>query len=185
MNHWNLFNKLIRRGVPITIIKLLVYWYSHQTFCVKCGYHTSDLFTVINGVRQGSILSPHLFAVYVDDLSSSLIRSSHGCRINDVVLNHLFYADDLCLMAPSPAALQVLINICSLFSAQHDLVFNPNKSMCMVIKPHKYKLNCPSLYIDNSELLFVDTVKYLGIFITSDLNDNIDMKRQLRSLYAR
>ena len=108
VNHWNLFKKLKRRGVLAIIIKLLVFWYSRQTLCVKWGSLTSQSFTVTNGVRQGSIISPHLFAVYVDDLSSSLINSSHGCRINDIVINHLFYADDLCLMAPSPAALQVL-----------------------------------------------------------------------------
>ena len=116
VNHWNVSKKLIRRGVPAIIIKLLVFWYSRQTICVKWGSLTSQSFTVTNGVRQGSIISPHVFAVYVDDLSSSLIKSSHECRINDVVINHLFYVDDLCLMAPSPAALQVFINICSQFS---------------------------------------------------------------------
>ena len=133
---------------------------------------TSQSFTVTNGVRQGSIISPHLFAVYVDDLSSSLINSSHGCRINDVII-HLFYSDYLCLMAPSPAALQVLINICSQFSEDKDLTFNPNKSM----------LNCPSVYIDNTELSYVYTAKYLGVFISHDLRDDTDMKRQFRSLY--
>ena len=87
---------------------------------MKWGSLTSQSFTVTNGVRQGSIISPQLFTVYVDDLSSSRINSSHGCRINDVAINHLFYADDLCLMAPSPAALQVLINICSQFSEDND-----------------------------------------------------------------
>ena len=72
-------------------------------------------FTVGNGVRQGSILSPHLFAVYVDDLSVNLIDSGQGCCIDNVVINHLFYADDLCLMAPIPSALQRLINICDQF----------------------------------------------------------------------
>ena len=115
---------------------------------------------------RGSITSPHLFAVYVDDLSSSLIDSSHGCRINDVAINHLFYADDLCLMAPSPAVLQVLINICSQFSEDKDLTFNPNKSMCMVMKPRKYKLSCPSVYIDTTEISYVDTAKYLGVIIS-------------------
>ena len=35
-------------------------------------------------------------------------------------------------------------------SEDNDLTFNPNKSMCMVMKPRKYKLSCPSVYIDTS-----------------------------------
>ena len=88
-------------------------------------------------------------------------------------------------MAPSPAALQVLINICSQFSEDNDLTFNPNKSMCMVMKPRKYKLSCPSVYIDTTEISHVDTAKYLGVIISHDLSDDTDMKRQLRSVYAR
>ena len=107
------------------------------------------LFTVGNGVRQGSILSSNLFAVYVDDLSVNLIDSGQGCCIDNVFINHLFYADDLCLMAPSPSALQRLINICDQFCIDNDLVFNPGESICMFIKPPRCKLKCPNLYIGN------------------------------------
>ena len=77
------------------------------------------------------------------------------------------------------------INICSQFSEDNDLTFNPNKSMCMVMKPRKYKLSCPSVYIDTTEISYVDTAKYLGVIISHDLSDDTDMKRQLRSLYAK
>ena len=53
------------------------------------------------------------------------------------------YADDICLMAPNPAALQELINICYDFSVRNDLSFNSSKSYCMVFKPKSYKLSCP------------------------------------------
>ena len=61
---------------------------------------------ISNEVRQGGILSPSLFAVYMDDLSSLLNASRIGCHISDVGINHVFYADDLCLMAPCAIALQ-------------------------------------------------------------------------------
>ena len=70
VNHTILFEKLAKRGVPSYILRLLICWYQHQNMCVKWGSLTSDLFSVSNGVRQGSILSPHFFNVYVDDLSS-------------------------------------------------------------------------------------------------------------------
>ena len=58
------------------------------------------------------MLSPALFAVYLDDLSLELTESKIGCKINDIIINHLVYADDTILICPSPLALQKLINIC-------------------------------------------------------------------------
>ena len=54
-------------------------------------------------VRQGRILSPKLFSVYIDDLSDKLVMCKVGCYIDNQCMNHVMYADDICLMAPSPA----------------------------------------------------------------------------------
>ena len=72
VNHWTLFKKLILRGVPLIFIRLIVYWYRSQHVCVKWGSVVSSNFTVLNGVRQGGILSPWFFNIYIDDLSSIL-----------------------------------------------------------------------------------------------------------------
>ena len=40
--------------------------------CIKWGEASSEYFTISNGVRQGGILSPCLFPVYVDALSKQL-----------------------------------------------------------------------------------------------------------------
>ena len=57
-------------------------------------------------MRQGSIMSPKLFVIYVDDLTQSLIKSKIGCMVDEVCFNHILYADDLCLLAPCAIALQ-------------------------------------------------------------------------------
>jgi len=44
---------------------------------------------VSNGVRQGGVLSPYLFVVYLDDLSNELNNIKAGCYIGEVLLNHL------------------------------------------------------------------------------------------------
>ena len=65
----------------------------------------------------GSVLSPTLFSIYLDSLSVKLSASGVGCTFNSKCFNHLVYADDTVLLAPSPKALQQsLINICVLFA---------------------------------------------------------------------
>ena len=72
VNHAKLFDKLVQRGVPGYIVRILVYWYTFQKVSIRWGSTISADFTVGNGVRQGGILSPHLFNIYMDELSSKL-----------------------------------------------------------------------------------------------------------------
>ena len=80
-----LFRKLMARSVPGCLLRLLHFWYSNQTMMIKWGYCISDSFDVSNGVRQGSVLRPYLFAVNMDDLSSELNKINVGC----IVGNHI------------------------------------------------------------------------------------------------
>lgn len=101
------------------------------------------------------------------------------------VLTMFFYADDLCLIAPTAIALQKLIDICSNYGIQHDIVYNPSKSVCMVFKPNGYKLHCPPVRLNNECIEYASSVRYLGVTICSTLCDNEELLKQMRGLYAR
>jgi hypothetical protein len=184
VNHWTLFNKLVNRGVPSIFVRIIMYWYQTQMFQIKWGSHLSICFNVSNGVRQGGILSPYLFSIYVNDLSVNLTNSKTGCCINNTFVNHIFYADDLCV-APSAKGLQDLIDICMEFGDLNDIIYNPLKSVAMVFKPTRFTLSCPQVSLGQHKLVYKCDVKYLGVFIAQDLCDGKDMLRQMRSLYAR
>ena len=107
----------MKRGVPGYLIRILIFWYSNQKMLVRWGSTMSDSFTVSNGVRQGGILSPYLFNVYMDALSIRLKKHYAGCKIANKIINHLFYADDLVLLCPSHRGLQDLLKTCENYAS--------------------------------------------------------------------
>ena len=144
VNHWTLFAKLIETGAPLLIVRVLLFWYQKQQVCIKWGNSCSTYFTICNGVRQGGILSPRLFALYVNQLTNQLIACKDGCYFNDMCINHVLYADDICLLAPTASAMQTLLDVCYEYGIDNDIVFNPIKLVCTVFKPKAYKLYLPT-----------------------------------------
>ena len=93
---WTLFRKLIDRNVSIYLVKILCYWYLHQIMSVQSKI--SKGFNVTNGVRQGGVLSPKLFNVYIDGLSNILNNCTTGGFLDGKRIYHMLYADDLCIV---------------------------------------------------------------------------------------
>ena len=73
--------------------------------------------------RAGFYLPSYCLSTWMTYLIM-LIRIGVGSYIDNVCVNHVFYADDLCLMAPCAIALQELLNICHNYSIIVDLKFN-------------------------------------------------------------
>ena len=124
VNQNKLFKKLLNNGVPKWIIKVISQWYCNQTLCVKWGSVISDVFPVNNGIRQGGILSPLLFNVYINDLSISLSKLPIGCCSCENVINHFMYADDIVLLSPSAKGMQRLLDNAYTYGCQYDILFN-------------------------------------------------------------
>ena len=103
--------ELFQRPIIPIIVRILYYWYRTQKFTVRWCCSFSELFTVSNGVKQGGILSPHLFNVYMDDLSVNLNKLQIGCLYAGTIMNHMMYADDLCTFSPSVAGLRKLTDL--------------------------------------------------------------------------
>ena len=111
---------------------------SEKTGRVACCRVVSSMcelaLKVNNGVRQGGIISPRLFNLYMDKLSMKLNSVNVGCCIKSLVINHLMYADDLALIAPSVKGLQTILDICYEYGLSHNIKFNESKSVCMHFK---------------------------------------------------
>ena len=66
---------------------------------VRWGSTLSTDFQVTNGVRQGGILTPMLFNLYINNLSIRLTNSGIGGTLDGNFVNHMIYADDLCFVS--------------------------------------------------------------------------------------
>ena len=82
-----LLRKLIDSKFPMKLVNFLVIWFTKQTFQIRWGNIWSSSFFVQKGVRQGGILSPYFFALYVNDLSNQLNSSGIGLTIMGKLLN--------------------------------------------------------------------------------------------------
>ena len=162
VKHSMLFTKLLRRGAPCYIVRLLMFWYAHQTMCVRWGGSVSSKFTVSNGVRQGGILSPFLFKVYMDDLSVNLKKCPTGCIAGGTV------------------------HVCGKYGLDHDIRFNSKKSAVIIFRNSSVKdFSFPSFEMNGESIKEVPFVKYLGHVISADMKYDLDIMRKCRQLYAQ
>ena len=76
-------------------------------------------------------------------------------------MNHVMYADDICLLVPSAIGLQGMLDVCLDFSIRNDIQVNSIKSVCVVFKPKCSKLYCPNVRLDCDILEYIPCTKYL------------------------
>ena len=82
------------------------------------------------------------------ELSECLNKSGIGGSMNGTIINHVLYADAICIISLSSAGLEQLLNIflCKTYSELHDLTFNAKKSMCMYFSTSMNKhCGCPEI----------------------------------------
>ena len=98
---------LFQLGISHKFCKSLEKLYDNTRNCVFFNQELSDWFSSEVGVKQGCILSPLLFSLYISDLPESI---AGGISIDEIKVNALFYADDIVLISESQMQLQLMID---------------------------------------------------------------------------
>jgi len=111
---------------------------------------------------------------------SESVRSGVGCYLGLNFVGALAYADDNVLLAPTPSAMRILLQICDSCAAEYDINFNPDKSKFLVIsatkRRHLYNAMCKCcFFVGNKMIDNVDQFSHVGHIITSSLLDGNDI----------
>ena len=132
--------------------------FSADNLCLMapCAIALQLLQELINVCYQYNIISPMLFNLYMDDLSLKLNCSGIGGYIGTSFINHLCYADDLCLISLSSSGMQHLLNICKEYAFTHKLLYNGSKSFALCFKKNTLKVSSQSFYLDQIKIPTVD-----------------------------
>ena len=166
MNHYALFMKLMNKRFPNELLTLLDHWFSISKTCVKWSGAISDFFSLSAGVRQGGVLSPYLFGLFIDSVVDTVRSTGVGCYMSCICMSIFLYADDILLIAPSVTALQTLLSACEEELISLDMQIN-TKKIGMYAFWHTFNVQCENLQADNGSLFWSKTCRYLGVYFVS------------------
>ena len=128
------------------------------------------------------------FKIYINDLSSLLKSVGDYPVLADVLISHLLWADDLVLLALSPKALQVNINILFDFCNSMGLEVNIKKTKIVIFSPPKRKQSYETFTLGGQPIQHTEKYCYLGIIFHrngSFTAANTELRaKALRALYG-
>ena len=133
--------------------------------------------SIKQGIRQGCVASPHLFALYTEMIMRE-IEDMEGFRIGGKVVNNLRYADATVILAELEEQLQQLINTVVTESELKELYLNSTKSFTMVFSKAKVNPAC-SVSVHGNVLGQVQSFVYLGSLFTSDAKSDKEIKKRI------
>ena len=159
-----LWHVIAGMGVEGHVLDTLKEMYDCASMRVRVRGSLGDPFDTTVGVKQGDPLSPLLFGLFIDRVEAWLRdRCPHGVRLGRRLLQVLLYADDLALVAESPAELQALLDCLHEFCAANCLTVNIAKSEVIAFagKPSGV------LHYNHQPLEWVSSFVYLGVCFKS------------------
>lgn len=175
LHYGKLFSILLKRKIDPIIVRFVMDTYLRQKLYAQWNGHTSDQILTYNGVRQGAVLSPVLFCLYIDELLCKLEKLPYGCRIGTKYFGSFCYADDLTLVSPSVSGLQHMVHECEKFGKEYDILFNSSKSKAICFGSSK---NVALINVNGKNLPWLPSVEHLGNHMEQKLSDNADVKHK-------
>jgi exonuclease III len=162
-------------SVDRQLIGAIASLYSDSKSCVRILGRKSEMFRVGAGLRQGCVLSPLLFIIYMDRIARRSL-GQESVRIGSVSVSHLLFADDLAILASSQSDLQRSLDRFSLECEAASMRVNTAKTETLVISRNPGQCN---LHINGVPLKQVEKFRYLGVVFANDGSWDREIDRRI------
>lgn len=166
--HDGLRLRLLQCGVRGAMYRAICSLYAACESCMRLGGEAgyTDFFPVETGVRQGCILSPLLYSIFINGLAVALKQRGLGARIDAAgssLLCVLLYADDIALLAESEEEMQQLLDVVAEYARRWR--FEINHSKCGAVRFNRSGAELPTsvLTLGGVPIPWVHSYKYLGV----------------------
>lgn len=164
---------LLKKGVHGKLFSTLESMYRSVKAAVRVGSKVTDYFECMSGLRQGCIVSPILFSMFLSELQAELYAcGGHGVDIfgDPLGVFLLMYADDLALVADSVSDLQKKIDCLEQYCNKWGLVVNMEKTKVVVFKNGGFIKKCERWFFSGQSISVEPSYTYLGVIFSSTLN---------------
>lgn len=207
VNRELLWSVLIRFGCPAKFVNILRQFHDGMMARVTIGGQESAPFPVCTGVRQGCVLAPVLFNVFllcVTHLLHKELESSSGVAVDYRLDGNLFntrrlqattklsrervlelqYADDCALVAHSPQDLQAILAVVVKAYSRMGLSVNTTKTEVVCQWSSSTPHTQPSFTIDHKPLTITPSFKYLGSILSEDCSIDSEIQNRIKQASA-
>lgn len=166
--HEGLFLKLLENKIGGHFYDLIKNLYSNSKCAIKQSEHRTPFFSYSRGVRQGCILSPLLFNIYINELPNLFTETASDPFIlpNGTKLSSLLYADDLIILSRSKHGLQNCLNQLHNWCNRWMMEVNLKKTNIMIFQKTTSKLQTPTFSLGNRMINVTQEYTYLGLKLT-------------------
>ena len=172
------FYKLLKNDIGGNFGLLIRNMYSKAEVAVRLQGGLTDYFNTTIGVKQGCVLSPTLFKLFVNDMPDIFGPGCHPATLYLESINCLLFADDVILVSESEDGLQVALDNLMKYCNDWMLEINPDKTKVMIFNKSGKKLSSYKFKIKNQDLEVADSSTYLGI----TFNANGSLKNAITNL---
>ena len=161
-----LFQKLKSYGITGKFFNVLKTMYSHDSTRIKIGDELSDIIYPNQGVKQGCILSPLLFNIFLSDLPKTLNTMENYAPIigNTTKLNCIIWADDVIILSESEKGLNNMLERLATYTEENSMEINIEKTKGMIFNKTGKFLRRNFKY-KNGNIETVREYKYLGFIL--------------------